>query len=141
MIRSVLVIDDDPLSRLAIAATLEDLGYQVLTAENGREGLDLFAAEPTDVVITDIYMPEKDGIEVIIGLREHLHIPKVIAISGGGELCGMDVLRMAKLLGADETMIKPLSLAKLGVMVAELLGEAPMRPRPALAQPLRQSAA
>lgn len=125
---SVLVIDDDVSTRTMIASVLEDLGHQVFTAENGQVGLDLYAGEPADLVITDIYMPEKDGIETIISLREKTCSPKIIAMSGGGEASGMDVLRMARLLGADATMLKPVSVPRLLREVAELLGEAPPGP-------------
>lgn len=128
MTSSVLVIEDDAITRTTIASVLEDLGYQVFTAENGRAGLDLYAAEPADLVITDIYMPEKDGIETIMSLREKAVSPKIIAMSGGGEASGMDVLRMARLLGADATMLKPVSVPRMLREVADLLGETPPGP-------------
>lgn len=128
MTASVLVIDDDVATRVMISAVLEDLGYQVFTAENGRAGLDLYAAEPADLVITDIYMPEKDGIETIISLRELAHPPRIIAMSGGGEASGMDVLRMARLLGADATLLKPISIPRMLREVAELMGQVPPGP-------------
>jgi len=119
--RNILVIDDDACVRAVVASTFTRLGYQVQTAENGAVGLRIFEAEPADLVITDILMPEKDGIEVIIALRQYLYIPKVIAMSGGGQRCGMEVLRTAKLLGADAVMSKPLSMSQLVRVAGELL--------------------
>jgi CheY-like chemotaxis protein len=124
MAPSVLIIDDDAGNRAAIAAALTRLGYLTATAADGRAGLDAFNADPVDLVITDIFMPERDGIEVIMALRGNLFIPKIIAMSGGGVLCGMDVLRIAELLGADRSITKPVDLSKLTDMVADVLAEA-----------------
>ena len=83
---SILVIDDDPSIRTVFQRYLERLGYVVRVAANGREGIQLMEAEPPDLVITDIMMPEADGLEVIMAIRsKHLKVP-VIAISGGHAL-------------------------------------------------------
>lgn len=128
MATSVLIIDDDDGAREALAWALRAMGHQTFTAKNGRDGLALFNAEPADIVVTDIFMPERDGIEVVIALRERPCVPKVIAMSGGGLLRGTEVLHVAKLLGADRIMPKPVDAAKLEDVIAELLDGAG-RPR------------
>jgi CheY-like chemotaxis protein len=124
MSATVLVVDDDVVTRTAIAALLEDQGLTVLTAGDGREAMAIFAAEPAQLVITDIFMPNMDGIELIIALRGQFWIPKVVAISGGGQQCGMDVLHMARLLGADATLAKPVVPTRLARLARDLLQQA-----------------
>lgn len=117
----ILIVDDDPCTRAVISSTLSRLGYEVRCAENGRAALALHAMTAADLVITDIFMPEMDGIEVIIALRGNVDIPKVVAISGGGSMCGKDALRMADLLGADAVLEKPFSMSALVALVGDLL--------------------
>lgn len=91
--RSVLVIDDEDLVRDMLRRALESAGIEVVVAADGREGLKAYLANPTDVVVTDILMPEKEGIETIIELkREHPNV-KIVAISGGDPAGNTDFLR------------------------------------------------
>lgn len=108
---TILIIDDQESIRALLRTTLEGAGYEVTEAPNGRIGLALYRFRPTDLVITDILMPEMNGLEILVALtREFLHT-KVIAISGAGEEHnGLDV---AKLLGARRTFRKPFSLPRL----------------------------
>jgi two-component system, response regulator, stage 0 sporulation protein F len=108
---TILIIDDEELVRTLLRSALEAAGYEVTEAANGQQGLALFRHRPTDLVITDIVMPELSGLDMLLELtREFLHA-KVIAISGaGGEENGLDV---AKLLGARRTFQKPLSMSHL----------------------------
>jgi DNA-binding response OmpR family regulator len=124
VLSNVLVIDDDPAIRSLIASTLSRLGYRVRTAEDGATGLRQFAAEPADLVIVDIFMPEKEGIETIIELRRRLAIPRIIAISGGGAIGGMEALQLARMIGAEAALLKPFSMSALVETVARLLEEA-----------------
>ena len=121
MISTVLIVDDDVALRTAIAEAFEGLGYATQTAANGCEAMRISVVEPADLVITDIFMPVKDGIELILELRQFLHSPKIIAISGGGMTCGKQALDMAKLLGADAIMPKPLNLDTLVRLGARLM--------------------
>ena len=107
---SILVIDDEPEIRALLRTVLESAGHTVTEATNGREGVALYRQQPADLVITDIQMPELNGLDLILELtREFLNV-KVIAISGAqGE--DRSVLNVAKLLGARQTLQKPLSLA------------------------------
>ena len=108
---TILIIDDEESIRLLLRSALEAAGYEVTEAANGRQGLELYRHRPTDLVITDIVMPELNGLDMLLELtREFIHA-KVIAISGaGGEQNDLDV---AKLLGARQTLQKPFSMQKL----------------------------
>jgi two-component system response regulator (stage 0 sporulation protein F) len=108
---TILIIDDEEPIRALLRTTLESAGYEVTEASNGRIGLELYRHRPTDLIITDILMPELSGLDMLLELtREFLHA-KVIAISGvGGE---QNVLDVAKLLGARRTLQKPFSMPRL----------------------------
>ena len=108
---TILIIEDEEGVRVLLRTTLEAAGYEVMEAANGRQGLALYRHRPTDLIITDILMPELNGLDILLELtREFLHA-KVIAISGvGGE---ENVLDAAKLLGARRTFHKPFSMTKL----------------------------
>ena len=107
---TILIIDDEEPVRVLLRSALQADGYEVVEAVNGREGLELYRRKPADLVITDILMPELNGLDMLLELtREFLHA-KVIAISGAGE---KNVLDVAKLLGARQTFQKPFSMPKL----------------------------
>ena len=82
----ILIIDDDDQIRRVLRKTLERDGYDVADAPNGKEGIRLYRENPADLVITDIIMPEKEGIETIRELRRDFPEVKIIAISGGGRI-------------------------------------------------------
>lgn len=108
---TILIIDDEELIRVLLRSTLEAEGYEVAEAANGRQALELYRHRPTDLVITDIVMPELNGLDLLLELTREFLDAKVIAISGeGGE---KNVLDVAKLLGARQTFRKPLSLPHL----------------------------
>lgn len=107
MTSRILLVDDDDLVREALTAVLDRAGYHIESATNGRQGLELHAATPFDVVITDIVMPEMEGIEMIRELKRSSPGVAVIAISGGARLESVYHLRVAAQLGADETLAKP----------------------------------
>jgi CheY-like chemotaxis protein len=106
--QKILVIDDNVVVRNTIAQILESDGYEVLSAENGRRGLTVFRHEHPDLVVTDIIMPEKEGIETIRDIRDCSPNAKIIAISGGGRIGNTDFLKIARQLGASEVVAKPL---------------------------------
>lgn len=122
---SVLIVDDDDQIRRLMRATMEQAGYHVSEGRNGREGLLRYRTTPADVVVMDILMPEKDGLESIIELRQEFPDAKVIAITGGSAKMNVpDFLDVAKVLGANRTLHKPFSMAEfLAAVEAELKGE------------------
>ena len=98
----ILIIDDDVQILKLLRKILEYEGYDVVDAVDGNKGLKLYREDPTDLVITDIIMPEKEGIETIIDLRREFPEAKIVAMSGGGQ----PYLHMAKGLGAMHTLSK-----------------------------------
>ena len=117
----ILIIDDDDQLRLMLRKTLERSGYEVVEAPNGKEGIKRFREMPCDLVITDLIMPEKEGLETISELKEDFPDIKVIAISGGGRVGPNDYLHLAKMLGAQRTLTKPIELPELLKTIKELL--------------------
>ena len=103
----ILVIDDDVIVRETIIQILEDRGYLVVSAADGQRGVTSFRSEKPDLVITDIIMPEKEGIQTITEIRRERPDAKVIAISGGGRIGNTDFLKIARHLGAFDAIAKP----------------------------------
>ena len=103
----ILVIDDDDMVRRTIKRILRSDGHEVVTAEDGRRGMAKFREERPQIVVTDIIMPEQEGIETIVALRRDDPAVKIIAISGSACVGELDVLKMAQLLGADAVIEKP----------------------------------
>ena len=120
MIR-ILVIDDDIIIREMLKECLERAEYEVLVASDGKAALKLHSANPVDLIITDIVMPEKDGLEIIMEFRRRFPAVKVIAISGGGRIEANEYLNIAKVLGVTRTFSKPFELRELLAAVRELL--------------------
>ncbi len=118
----ILIVDDDPSIRGFIRLYLEEAGHGVLEAEDGKACMRLFAGNAVDLVILDIFMPEKDGIETIQEIRDKNPDCKVLAISGGSVKMGMGFLHHAKAFGANEILVKPFSEDELLGAVGRLLG-------------------
>jgi DNA-binding response OmpR family regulator len=117
-----LLLVDDNQELLGIQCEfLRMAGHEVATACNGNEAIGQAAKEKFDLMITDIIMPDKDGIEVIVALRKSMPGLKVIAISGGGRLNAKDYLGIAEKLGAAATMAKPFSGSELVATVERVL--------------------
>lgn len=119
--RQVLVIDDEPDIREGLAEMLESSGYRVTIAANGREGLRLYKEGRFDLVITDIIMPDQEGIETIRAIRKQGGDAKIIAMSGGGLVDPLGYLSMARKLGADRIFEKPLDFEDLLAAMNQLL--------------------
>jgi two-component system chemotaxis response regulator CheY len=116
---SVLVVDDQDQVRQLIRETLEQAGYEVEEARDGKEGLERYRMKVVDLVIMDILMPDQDGLEGIMVLRREFPDSRVIAMTGGSEVVGFgNVLDIAKMLGARRTLQKPFDLKVLLDMVA-----------------------
>jgi signal transduction histidine kinase/CheY-like chemotaxis protein len=119
----IYVFDDEPSILLMIKKMLEKAGHEVDIALNGKEGMELFKYKVPDLLITDIIMPEKEGLETIFELRKTYPKLKIIAISGGGRISPSGYLPGAKLLGADMVFEKPLDQKKFLHAIALLLNE------------------
>jgi DNA-binding response OmpR family regulator len=117
----ILLIDDDDSFRTMLRKTLVFSGHTVVEARNGKEGLALFDRAHADLVITDIVMPEKEGIEVLMELRKKEPPVKIIAMSGGGRVNATDYLRIARQLGAARVLAKPFANEALSAAITEVL--------------------
>lgn len=119
--RSILIIDDNEQVRAFLRKVLEEAGYMVTEAPNGHEGLRQFQQTPTSLVITDLLMPDMDGLEVTMALHRESPTVRIIVLTGGsGE---SDFLDVAKLLGAHRTMKKPITITELLQAVQQELQE------------------
>jgi len=99
------------------------MGYEVIEARNGSEALEIFQRDPVDLVMTDIIMPEKEGLETIGALKRKHPGVKIVAMSGGGRGSATEYLKVAIMMGADRTIRKPFSNENLETILAGLLGE------------------
>ena len=121
---TILVIEDERIVRTVIRRFLEKAGHTVIEAEDGRIGLRLFKEQPVDLVITDIIMPNSEGIETIANLRKERRDLPIIAMSGGGTVGPVDYLDLARRFGAAGTYEKSADWDGLVEMVNRLLQEA-----------------
>jgi CheY-like chemotaxis protein len=109
----VLLVDDDESFRPMVQLMLERLGYQVVTAVNGAEALARYAGQRCEIVLTDIVMPDKEGLETIRELMRRDCGARIIAMSGGGRVNANDYLQLAARLGATRVLRKPFSIQEL----------------------------
>ena len=121
----VLLIDDERLVRTTLGTALRNAGHEVLLAADGNEGLSLFESEGADIVVTDIIMPDKEGIETIMQLRRSSPGLPIIAISGGGRTSNFEFLGLAERLGATRTLKKPFRSRELLDLIEECMAERP----------------
>ena len=119
---TVLSIDDDELMRSFLIESFESKGYTVRVATNGQLGIDAYIENPTDLVITDLFMPEKDGVEVVRSLIKHDPNVKILAMSGGDSSAGRkDVLEVLEDFGVKRTFGKPFKIAEVLAAAEEVL--------------------
>ena len=119
--KNILVIEDDDQIRALLRQILEREGYRVSEAPNGEKGIKLYRQQPADLVITDLIMPEKEGIETIIELKRVYPEVKILAISGGGKVNPEIYLDMAEKLGATYAIKKPFGRGEILEAVHNLL--------------------
>ena len=119
----ILVVDDDEQVRTMLVMTLEEAGYEADEAADGRAAIRRQRENPADLVITDLIMPEKEGLETIMDFRKEWPGAPIIAISGGGRTVQGDYLLHAKHLGAARVFRKPIERSELLGAVRDLLGE------------------
>ncbi len=119
--KRILIIDDEPHILLMVKKMLERAGFEVDLAANGVEGLELFKKLQSDLVLTDIIMPEKEGLETIREMKRLQPELKIIAMSGGGKISADNYLDTAKIFGASRLLEKPFSQNEMLSAVNELL--------------------
>jgi DNA-binding NtrC family response regulator len=117
----VLIVDDDVSIRRTLRTLFERAGYQVMLAEDGNEAVRLWRDHGGDLVITDLHMPGKDGIQTIVELLSHSPGIRIIAMSGGGQTKRLDLLGNATLLGAVLTIEKPFTIDEMMNVVTRAL--------------------
>jgi DNA-binding response OmpR family regulator len=117
----VLIIDNDPLLCETLKLAAESAGHTVAVAQNGREGLDVFATFQPDLVVTDILMPEKEGMETIVDLRRLNPNVPILAMSGAAPAGNISFLKIAQKLGANRTLSKPFPMADFVAAIAALV--------------------
>ncbi len=117
----ILIVDDTADMRELLKNIVELAGHQVVEAESGRAGLESFATQPADLVMTDIIMPDMDGNELIAKLRAVAPKVKIVAVSGGGRVRNLGVLQVAQKFGADRVLSKPFRKEDVLRVVDELL--------------------
>jgi YesN/AraC family two-component response regulator len=120
---TILLVEDEPLVSETLCSAMKGKGHTVVMAANGVEGLKRFAEGSFDLVVTDIIMPDKEGIEMILEMRRLKSDAKIVAISGGGRTGNVEFLRMAGTLGAMATLNKPIRLADFFNVLNRCLGE------------------
>ncbi len=124
----ILLAEDEEQIRLLMTRWLEREGHHVTGAANGAEALAITQAKEFDLVITDVLMPESDGVQLISGLKKNRPNSRVLAISGGGRFMeSTDCLRMAKGLGAHAAVMKPFTREQFLAAVAQAM---PLKPEP-----------
>lgn len=118
----ILMVDDDPLIQATLPLVLSDRGHEVVVAPNGRAALRELREGPVDLVLTDILMPDVDGLELIQAVRRDHPGVKVLAMSGGSSrLPVTEALRMARLMGADAVLPKPFNAEEVTAAVDAVL--------------------
>lgn len=117
----ILVIDDDELILMACRNLFKKEGFTVLEASNGNAGLDLYKQERPDIVITDMLMPDKEGLETITDIRTFDPASKIIAMSSGGTTQNMSFLQLAKKIGADYVLKKPFKPAEILAVTKQMI--------------------
>ncbi|WP_415714977.1 response regulator transcription factor [Maridesulfovibrio sp.] len=119
--KTILIIDDDAKMLELLKHYLRNEEVKVLTASDGEEGLSLFESSVVDLVIIDIFMPNMDGIQTIMELKQKNPECSILVISGGGEFTGLEYLKQAKALGAKEALVKPFTQKDLLATVQGML--------------------
>lgn len=128
----ILLIDDDAAFRMLVSLWLSRAGHDVVVASNGRQGVQIAGEQPFDIIVTDIVMPDQEGIETIMMLRRGGMNMPILAMSGGGTLDNTFYLRSAQALGANDTIAKPFTSTDLIGKISHLLSNPDMAAAPPL---------
>lgn len=121
----IVIVDDDPTVRLIATELLRGDDHVVVEAEDGVEALNIVRTMAVDLIVLDMLMPNKDGLETIVELRRSRPYIRILAISSGGQVGADQLLRTAMVLGADDTLVKPLRLETFARSVERLLSRPP----------------
>ncbi len=119
----ILVVDDDPISRQVLRAMLEKEGHLVSEAEDGSKAVRDYDSSLIDLVITDIFMPEKEGVQTVRELMKENPKVKIIAVSGGSSSANYDSLDWIKMFGVKYTFTKPFDSKAILAAVDDLLSQ------------------
>lgn len=119
--KRVLIVDDDPLVLGTMKVAVEEAGYTVATAENGKKAMSEITRELPDLVVTDLIMPTQEGVETILAIRKTAPTLPIIAISGGGRLDAVSLLDVAQKFGAVATLKKPFPPSELINTISRIL--------------------
>jgi CheY-like chemotaxis protein len=117
----ILIIDDNTSMREVVSEMLQQAGYETVDVENGRFALQVHRESPVDLIITDLFMPDTDGLEIINQFRHQFPEVKIIAVSGGGSRGLVELLSVAKKMGAERALMKPFSWEELLTAVRGVL--------------------
>src|SRR5947199_6698103 len=131
MNRRVLVVDDEPMLRNLLSRLLRMEGFEVLEAGDGAAALDIVVTEAPDLVLLDVMMPARDGIDVLGDIRKTSEVPVILVSALGGEADRVLGLKA----GADDYVVKPFSAAELSARIESVLRQAPQRGAPPAAGP------
>ena len=118
--KRILIVDDNADLRSMLRLCLEADGFEVDVAANGQHALDVLSQRPADVVVTDLFMPDQDGIETILEVRKRYPDVRIVAMSGWTSTEGSDYLRVAREIGALETLRKPFDPRQLSRLLRGL---------------------
>lgn len=124
----ILVIDDNTALREALCELLQQSGHEVIPMATGRQAAQIHRTKPVQLIITDIFMPETDGLEIISEFRRDYPEVKIIAVSGGGSRGMVELLSVAQRMGAQRALMKPFDIHALLTAVNELLSGAEALP-------------
>jgi CheY-like chemotaxis protein len=125
----ILIVDDESAVRRMVRKTAESLGYEAREAVSGVDAIAKMLSDRFDLIITDLYMADMDGIELIIRLQQQSSTPPLIAMSGGGHRPAGEILELARGLGVETSLAKPFTTTELRDAVTAALAVA-LRPRP-----------
>jgi DNA-binding NtrC family response regulator len=117
----IMIVDDDASIRRTLGKLLSKAGYEVIQASDGSEAVRLWRQRGGDLVITDLHMPRKDGIETIVELLSHSPGLRIIAMSGGGQTKRLDLLGNVAMLGTVLTIEKPFTITEMMTTVSRAL--------------------
>ena len=123
--KRILVVDDDASIRMFIRRVLEHHGYEVLEAPDGEKGILAYREAHPDLVLLDLYMPEKDGLETLRDLRQEAPNLRVVTMSGGGPKYDVSILQSARFLGSQSALVKPFTIGELLELVRNMLASEP----------------